>query len=143
MHTVTLPLMICVFLLALLNYLKLLYNSKRKLKIVERVKDADGNKMEENVVKKYPQAPGPTFFMPILGHVVHVAKYPLLTIAFNELSKKYGDIYSMKLGTTNCVIISSLDLMIDLLSKHGNSIEARPNLTRSHQLFDDNYDKCE
>lgn len=119
-----------------------MYNSKRKVKIVERKKDAYGNKMKESVVKKYPQAPGPSFFIPILGHIVHMAKYPLPTIAFNELSKQYGDIYSIKLGRTNCVIISSLDLMIDFLCKHGNSIDARPNLTRSHQLFDDNYDKC-
>lgn len=140
MFGLTVVLLLCVFLLGLLQYLRVLYDTKRNVEILEEKIDEAG--IKQNMVRKYPQAPGPPYVWPIFGNMVDLGKHSLPTIAFNELSKRYGDIFSMTLGSTRCVVVSSLKLMLTLLNKYGNSIDARPNFIRFHQLFDGNRDHC-
>lgn len=100
MYGLTLALIFCLFLLALFKHLKVLYDSIRKVRIVEQLDNTDGIRTKRIVIRKYSQAPGPLYIWPILGNIVDVGKYGEPTIAFNELAKQYGNIYSMTLGTT-------------------------------------------
>jgi len=46
---------------------------------------------------------GPYWALPMVGHLLQVAKYGLKspTFALSELAKIYGDVYSLKLGSLN------------------------------------------
>lgn len=99
MFSLTSTLIITAFLLGLYNYLKVWYNSTREITVTETHLSGKDVKREA-VVKKYPQPPGPKYIWPILGNMVEMGKYGQPTIGFHELSKIYGPIYSLTLGST-------------------------------------------
>lgn len=144
MSLLTLILIISVFALSSFSYLKILYQAKRKIKIVtiESVKAPKGQKLEKTIIKEYAQAPGPRYIWPILGNLVEMGKYSAPSIAFTELSKIYGDIYSMTLGSASCVVVNSLDLIREILNEHGKSFGARPDFIRFHMLFGGDRRNC-
>lgn len=131
---------IVVALSVILLYLKPLYQSLCKIEVVEEVRGADGKKTQS--VRSYEQAPGPPYIWPILGNLVDLGKYAVPTIGFNELAKKYGEIYSMTLGSTRCVVISNLDIIMEILNKYGNETDARPDFIRFHKLFGGDREQC-
>lgn len=136
--------MISAIALSSFNYLKVLYEAKRKIKIVtvEAVKVANGQQILKNTVKEYAQAPGPRFILPILGNLAELGKYAAPSIAFTELAKKYGDIYSMTLGSTRCLVVNNLDLIREVLNLNGKSFGARPDFIRFHKLFGGDRGNC-
>ncbi|XP_055322568.1 cytochrome P450 307a1-like [Sitodiplosis mosellana] len=137
MTLLTLILMISAIALSSYNYLKVLYEAKRKIKIVtvETVKAANGEKSLQNTVNEYAQAPGPRYILPILGNLAEMGKHEAPAVAFTELAKKYGDIYSMTLGTTRCLVVNNLDLIREVLNLNGKYFGARPDFIRFHALF--------
>lgn len=144
MTLLTLILMISAIALSSFNYLKVLYEAKRKIKIVtvETVKAANGQQKQQFTVNEYAQAPGPSYILPIIGNLVELGKYAAPSIAFTELAKKYGDIYSMTLGSTRCLVINNLDLIREVLNHNGKSFGARPDFMRFHKLFGGDRGNC-
>jgi cytochrome P450 len=66
--------------------------------------------------------PGPTG-LPIVGSLPFLG--PLLHTYFAELSKKYGPIFSLQLGSQLAVVISSSSLARDVLREHDNTFANR------------------
>ncbi|XP_046489538.1 cytochrome P450 307a1-like [Neodiprion pinetum] len=55
--------------------------------------------------------------------------------AFTEMSRKYGEIYTLKLGSFRCVVVSSYRLIKEVLVTRGKDFGGRPNFLRFHELF--------
>lgn len=49
--------------------------------------------------------------------------------AFDELAKKYGEIYKLQLGQRHYVVIAGIDAAREALLKNGNSCLNRPLMT--------------
>lgn len=118
------------------NYQESLNYASRKLKSSERA--ALFSKEE---VKEFPQAPGPMPW-PIIGNLPLLASHPSPFQAFTELSKQYGDAYSLTLGTQRCLVLNNLELIQEVLSRNGKYFGDRPNFTRFHQLFGGDRNNC-
>lgn len=144
MTLLTFILMISVIALSSFSYLKVLYAAKRKIKIatMRSVLTASGQPTTQTIVKEYSQAPGPRMVWPILGNLAELGKYSAPSIAFTELGKLYGDIYSMTLGSTRCLVVNNLDLIREVLNQNGKSFGARPDFMRFHKLFGGDRGNC-
>lgn len=144
MTLLTLILMISAIALLSFSYLKVLYEAKRKIKIitVETVKTATGQQTQQNTVTEYPQAPGPAWIWPMIGNLIELGKHASPSIAFTELAKKYGDIYSMTLGSTRCLVVNNLNVIREVLNQNGKSFGARPDFLRFHKLFGGDRANC-
>lgn len=144
MTLLTLILMISAIALSSYNYLKVLYQAKRKIRIVtvETVKSASGQEKQRSVINEYPQAPGPRFIWPIIGNLAEMGKYAVPSVAFTELAKQYGDIYSMTLGSTRCLVVNNLALIREVLNLNGKIFGARPDFIRFHKLFGGDRGNC-
>ncbi|KAG4068420.1 hypothetical protein HA402_007940 [Bradysia odoriphaga] len=123
-------------ILILINYLQNLYDVRRKVKITSyrMVRNADGNKEQEKIVKEYTQAPGP-MPIPILGNLATIGKYEVPFVAFTELAKKFGDIYTLTFGATKCLVVNNLELIREVLNQNGKFFGGRPDFLRFHKLF--------
>lgn len=144
MSLLTIILTLSAVALASFSYFKILYAAKRKIKIItqQTVKTATGEQKIINVVKEYSQAPGPKIIWPILGNLAELGKYDAPSIAFTELAKIYGDIYSMTLGSTKCLVVNNLDLIREVLNQNGKYFGARPDFLRFHKLFGGDRSNC-
>lgn len=60
-----------------------------------------------------------------------------------ELSAKYGDIYFLQLGTVKTVVVSSLNLMKEILVSKGSQFGHRADFLRYHVLFGGDKENCE
>ena len=74
--------------------------------------------------KSKKRLPGPFFHMPVLGNLSLVG--PLPHQSFYHLSKKYGDIFSLKLGLSYTVVISSPELAREVLRDQDLTFASRP-----------------
>ncbi|XP_010523703.1 PREDICTED: cytochrome P450 76C4-like [Tarenaya hassleriana] len=66
--------------------------------------------------------PGPPR-LPIIGNILNVGKNPHHSLA--ELSKAYGPIMSLKLGTLTTVVVSSPDAAKEVLQVHDQALSGR------------------
>lgn len=88
-------------------------------------------------VAVYQQAPGPLPW-PILGNLDLLGRYATPFEGFTELAKQFGDIYSLTLGTTRCLVVNNLDLIREVLNQNGKYFGGRPDFLRFHMLFGGN-----
>lgn len=63
--------------------------------------------------------------------------------AFTTLSRKYGEIYAISLGSSKCVVVSSYRLVKEVLVTKGNHFGGRPDFLRFHELFGGDRNNCE
>ncbi|XP_032528371.2 cytochrome P450 307a1 [Danaus plexippus] len=91
-------------------------------------------KYGEEKVEDLKQAPGP-IALPIVGSLHLLGKHESPFQAFTELSKDYGDIYSIKLGSSECLVVNNLDLIREVLNQNGKFFGGRPDFLRFHKLF--------
>ncbi|KAJ6638258.1 Cytochrome P450 [Pseudolycoriella hygida] len=126
-------------ILILINYLQTLYDVRRKVKITSyrTIRNADGTKEQEKIVKEYTQAPGPTP-LPILGNLATIGKYEVPFVGFSDLAKKFGDIYTLTFGTSKCLVVNNLELIREVLNQNGKFFGGRPDFLRFHKLFGGN-----
>ncbi|CAK1553250.1 unnamed protein product [Leptosia nina] len=82
-----------------------------------------------------PQAPGP-IALPVIGSLHLLGKCESPFQSFTELAKTYGDIFSIKLGSSQCLVVNNLDLIREVLNQNGKFFSGRPDFLRFHQLFD-------
>lgn len=131
-------------LICLVYYLKVLYEWKRKVKISTIIfanKNNSNIKEQKEIVKTLAQAPGPIPW-PILGSLAVLGKYEIPFEGFTALAKKYGDVYSMTLGTTRCLIVNNLNLIREVLNQNGRYFGGRPDFIRFHHLFGGDRNNC-
>lgn len=120
---------VIIVVLLLFIYSKLVYNCKRGVKLSFEVLKKVGNiSLKENLksVKVLPQPPGPIPW-PVLGDLALLGQYEVPFEGFTQLSKIYGDVYSLTLGTTRCVIVNNLDMIKEVLNQNGKYFGGRPN----------------
>lgn len=77
--------------------------------------------------KKYHLPPGP-LPLPVIGNLLTVAKEPDILTAFAKLRSKYGDIYKLKLGIQNMIIVNTTELTVEALVKKQIDFAGRPNM---------------
>jgi hypothetical protein len=73
---------------------------------------------------KLKRAPGPFPIWPLLGNLPLLHKLPH-QVLYN-LSKTYGDIMELKLGSICTIVISSPQMAIDVLKTHDQVFASRP-----------------
>uniref|UniRef100_A0A1B0B3B9 Cytochrome P450 n=1 Tax=Glossina palpalis gambiensis TaxID=67801 RepID=A0A1B0B3B9_9MUSC len=118
-----------VFILFVGLYTRMLFNHLRKVKIVKVTSNTG-----ERFVEEYKQAPGPLPW-PIIGNLHLLLRFSFPFDAFTQLSKELGDIYSLTIGSTRCLVVNNLDVMKEVLNQNGKFFGGRPDFLRYHKLF--------
>ncbi|XP_061726956.1 cytochrome P450 307a1-like [Cydia pomonella] len=80
------------------------------------------------------EAPGPVPF-PVVGSLHLLGKHESPFQAFTELAKEYGDIFSIQLGGSKCLVVNNLELIREVLNQNGKFFGGRPDFERFHRLF--------
>lgn len=93
------------------------------------------------VAKPWSPPPGPVGW-PVIGSLHLLGQYEVPFEAFCELSKIYGDIFSITLGSTPCVVVNSFKLIKEVLITKGPHFGGRPNFIRYDILFGGDRDNC-
>lgn len=88
------------------------------------------------------RAPGPVPF-PVVGSLHLLGKSESPFQAFTELAKTYGDVFSITLGSSPCLVVNSLDRIKEVLNQNGKFFGGRPDFMRFHQLFAGDRNNCE
>lgn len=86
-------------------------------------------------------APGPSPW-PLIGSLHLLGKYETPFQAFTELSKYYGDLFSINLGSTPCVVVNNFRLIKEVLITKGGDFGGRPDFIRFHKLFGGDRNNC-
>lgn len=125
-----------IAVLLLIIYLKLIYKCKRGVKIsVELTKKSEKKSQSTQKLEVLPQPPGP-LPLPILGNLALLGQYAVPFEGFSEIAKTYGDVYSLTLGTTRCVIVNNLETIKEVLNENGKYFGGRPNFeVRKSRMF--------
>eukprot|EP00058_Branchiostoma_floridae_P016375 XP_002601863.1 hypothetical protein BRAFLDRAFT_121141 [Branchiostoma floridae] len=76
-------------------------------------------------VKRWRMPPGP-FFWPIIGNIYFFSGRMYTTCT--DLAKKYGDVFSLKMGMTDVVVLNSLDTVKEAFVKKGVDFAGRPKI---------------
>ncbi|XP_076979897.1 cytochrome P450 1A2 isoform X2 [Tamandua tetradactyla] len=77
------------------------------------------------VPKGLKSPPGP-WGWPLIGHVRTLGKNPHL--ALTRLSRRYGDVMQIRIGSTPVVVLSGLDTIQQALVRQGDDFKGRPDL---------------
>ncbi|KAH8417053.1 hypothetical protein KR222_002174 [Zaprionus bogoriensis] len=83
---------------------------------------------------RYAQPVGPHPW-PVIGNLDLIGRFNNPFEGFGALTKHYGDIYSLTLGHTRCLIVNNLELIREVLNKNGKFFGGRPDFLRYHKLF--------
>lgn len=81
--------------------------------------------------------------LPIIGNLHLLGKYATPYEGFTALSKIYGNMYTLYLGNSRCVVINSYSLIKEVLIRKGVAFGGRPNFIRYHKLFGGDRNNCE
>ncbi|XP_018330366.1 cytochrome P450 307a1-like [Agrilus planipennis] len=84
--------------------------------------------------KKKNLPPGPKPW-PVIGSLHLLGQHETPFQAFTALSKLYGDIFSITLGATPCVVVNNFDSIREVLITKGAEFGGRPDFMRFHKLF--------
>lgn len=117
-----------ILLLTLMSYTIIISKCKRKVTVKKLLING------EEVICKIVQAPGPNPW-PIIGNLDIVGRFENPFQGFGILAEQYGDIYSLTLGHTRCLIVNNLDLIREVLNKNGKFFGGRPDFLRYDKLF--------
>lgn len=80
-------------------------------------------KTEKSDYETAPMAPGP-FQWPIFGNVASLGDAPHL--AFDEMTKKYGSVFRIKLGTVPVIVLNDIKTIKAALSRQKDIFSGRP-----------------
>ncbi|XP_055851294.1 cytochrome P450 307a1-like [Episyrphus balteatus] len=142
-----------ILVIFLYLYLRLVYECIRKVHITKiqqpnkkslniankTIIDLHNNKVPSVTTKTMvlKQAPGPMPW-PILGNLALLGQYEVPFQGFTELAKQFGDVYTLTLGTTRCLVVNNLELIREVLNQNGKYFGGRPDFLRFHKLFGGN-----
>ncbi|XP_037954004.1 cytochrome P450 307a1 [Teleopsis dalmanni] len=130
MLSVCTSLYLTIVILWVVEFVRVLYKYLRSASIVVNSR----LQHQRKTVKHYSQAPGP-IPLPVIGSLYILRKYKVPFQCFTDLAKKYGDVYSLSLGASRCLIVNNLDLIREVLNQNGKFFGGRPNFLRYHKLF--------
>lgn len=68
--------------------------------------------------------PGP-FAWPVVGNALQLGQMPHIT--FTKLAKKYGDVYQIRLGCSDIVVLNGAWVIREALIEHSTEFAGRPN----------------
>lgn len=108
---------------------------------IERLLVTTRHQQQAVVTGKKGPAPGPTAW-PVIGSLHLLAKYEVPFEGFSQLSRIYGDMFSITLGSTPCVVVNSFPLIKEVLITKGPHFGGRPNFIRYDILFGGDRDNC-
>lgn len=77
--------------------------------------------------------PGPRQW-PLIGNLPQIFGKDL-HVALTDLSKKYGELVWMKLGSENVLVVNSMDATLDAFVKQGTKFAGRPSKRRSVEVM--------
>nr|BAR80873.1 cytochrome P450 [Ornithodoros moubata] len=78
----------------------------------------------------------PPWGLPVIGASYIVARYENPWEAFSALSRLYGSVFQLCLGSRTCLVVSSPDALRQvLLGKTANDFVDRPDFLRYHAIF--------
>lgn len=86
--------------------------------------------------KHLPKVPPGPFGIPLLGYLPFLGPLPHTT--FSKLANKYGDIFSMYLGSEFVVVLNSYDIVKEAFLKQGEILSDRP-LKNTFQIPTENH----
>ncbi|NXA31445.1 CP2J2 protein, partial [Eudromia elegans] len=87
--------------------------------------------MKRRKPKNFP--PGP-FSLPFLGNVLSLDFIDSLK-GVEKLTKKYGDIFSIDMGSMSCVMVSNFEMVKEVLVNHGENFLDRPQFPIDSEFF--------
>lgn len=99
----------------------------------KKTKNAGGKKAN------YPPGPMP---LPVIGTAYLMKPDQSPFVQFTKLAHKYGPVYSMKMGSTSCTVVSDLDTIRSVLMQNGKFFGGRPDFIRYHKLFAEDRQNC-
>lgn len=111
------------------------------LRIGNRLRITKTLTLEDHIGHLLPKPPGPRP-LPLLGSLHLLGQYEVPFEAFTALSKLYGDIYSITLGSTPCVVVNTYSLIKEVLITKGAHFGGRPDFIRFHRLFGGDRNNC-
>ena len=79
-----------------------------------------------------PPGPPP---LPFLGSLHHLGGHDIPFAGFSELRKSHGDVYSVRMGSTDCVVVNSTETRDEVLISRANDFDGRPDFERFRILF--------
>ncbi|XP_062126669.1 cytochrome P450 307a1-like [Drosophila sulfurigaster albostrigata] len=112
----------------IVSYAFILFGCKRKATIKIGISNSEQN------YHRLHQAPGPHPW-PIIGNLDIVGRFKNPFEGFGAVAKQYGDIYTLTLGQTRCLIVNNLEIIREVLNKNGKFFGGRPDFLRYHKLF--------
>ncbi|KAJ8297557.1 hypothetical protein KUTeg_024088 [Tegillarca granosa] len=71
--------------------------------------------------------PGPPAFVPVLGNLIQFNEENFL-LKLKECRRKYGDVFSLKMGSKLMVVLNGHETIKEALVKHGDVFSSRPDL---------------
>ncbi|NXP58246.1 CP2J2 protein, partial [Chloropsis cyanopogon] len=87
--------------------------------------------MKNRNPKNYPPTP---FRLPFLGHIYLLNfKDPAITV--RQLSKRYGDIFGMQMGSMKFVMVNGMRLVKEVLINQGDKFMERPDIPIDEEIF--------
>jgi len=133
MAFLTLYLLYVILVLFLIIYLKLVFKCKRAVKISDNVqKHIEKNNKTSDQYLVQPPGPLP---LPVIGNLALLGKYDVPFEGFSALSKIYGDVYSLTLGTIRCVVVNNLETIKEVLNQNGVFFGGRPDFEVKKSLI--------
>uniref|UniRef100_A0A336MD30 CSON009839 protein n=1 Tax=Culicoides sonorensis TaxID=179676 RepID=A0A336MD30_CULSO len=125
---------VCVAILAFMLIAEC--NTKKLRKLIDLLSTENMMiiKTADNTQKIINKAPGPKP-LPIIGNLAVLDGYEVPYQAFNDLSKKYGNIITLQLGSVPALVVNGLENIKEVLIYKGQHFDGRPNFRRYHQLF--------
>ncbi|XP_075717021.1 cytochrome P450 2K4-like isoform X1 [Rhinoderma darwinii] len=88
------------------------------------------NKPKDNLFKNFPPGPKP---LPIIGNL-HILNFKRPYKTFIELSKKYGPVFSVQIGSQKIVLLCGYETVKDALVNHAEEFSERPHVPIFHDL---------
>lgn len=87
--------------------------------------------MKNRDPKNFPPTP---FRLPFLGHIYLVDfKDPMITV--RKLTKRYGDIFGMNMGSMKFVMVNGMRLVKEVLVNQGDKFMERPDIPLDEEIF--------
>lgn len=111
---------VCILLILIAAFIMEIFKTKR-------------NKLE-------PPTPG--IQIPIIGHLYIMSRYEEPFVGFTDLSKKIGNVFTLQLGCSRCVIVNGQKNIYEALIAKGHHFDSRPNLLRYDHIFCGTKENC-
>ncbi|XP_032622784.1 steroid 17-alpha-hydroxylase/17,20 lyase [Chelonoidis abingdonii] len=87
-----------------------------------------------------PKYPRSLPSLPIIGSLLHLGGNPQLHLLFHSLQKKYGSLYSLKMGSHYMVVVNHYLHAKEVLLKKGKTFAGRPHAVTTDMLTRDGKD---